>query len=62
LKLAHLVGASPPRAVARERRRDFGYKVNMGMKNAGLGYPTLVQQVSGKKADALWAEYQTAIR
>jgi hypothetical protein len=37
-------------------------KVNMGMKNAGFSYPALVQQVTGKDVDTVWAEYQAAIQ
>jgi hypothetical protein len=40
---------------------DFGYKVNMGMKDAAFSYPALVKQVTGKDVDALWAEYQSQI-
>jgi hypothetical protein len=42
--------------------KDWGYKVNMGMKNQGFSYPQFIQQTFGKTADALWAEYQAAIR
>jgi hypothetical protein len=41
---------------------DFGYKVNMGMKNRGFVYADLVKQITGKDVDAAWAEYQAAIR
>jgi hypothetical protein len=41
--------------------KDFGYKVNMGMKNQGFSYPNLVQQVTGKPVDMVWAEYQREI-
>jgi hypothetical protein len=40
---------------------DFGYKVNMGMKNTNFVYKALVKQVTGKDIDALWAEYQSKI-
>ena len=41
---------------------DFGYKVNMGMKNQGFSYPDLVKQITGKDVDTVWAEYQAAIK
>ena len=41
---------------------DFGYKVNMGMKNQGFNYANFIMQTFGKSADALWAEYQAAIK
>lgn len=41
---------------------DFGYKVNMGMKDRGFSFPAMVQQVTGKSVDAVWADYQAAIR
>jgi hypothetical protein len=41
--------------------KDFGYKVNMGMKNRNFSYPALVQEVTGKNIDAAWAEYQAEI-
>jgi hypothetical protein len=41
--------------------KDFGYKVNAGMKNGSFSYPNLVQQVTGKSIDAAWAEYQAEI-
>jgi hypothetical protein len=41
--------------------KDFGYKVNMGMKNRNFSYPNLVQEVTGKSIDAAWAEYQAEI-
>ena len=41
--------------------KDFGYKVNMGMKNRAFSYPALVQEVTGKNIDAAWAEYQAEI-
>ena len=42
--------------------KDWGYKVNMGMKTQGFSYPKLIQDTFGKSADALWAEYQAEIR
>ena len=41
--------------------KDFGYKVNMGMKNRNFSYPMLVQQVTGKPVDMVWQEYQADI-
>ncbi len=41
--------------------KDFGYKVNMGMKNRTFSYPALVQQVTGKPVDMVWDEYQADI-
>ncbi len=41
---------------------DYGYKLNMGMKDRGFSYPAFVQKVTGKSIDAVWAEYQAAIR
>jgi hypothetical protein len=41
---------------------DFGYKVNMGMRDRGFSYPAFVQQITGKSVDAVWTEYQAAIR
>ena len=41
--------------------KDFGYKVNMGMKQRNFSYPALVQQVTGKTIDQAWAEYQAEI-
>jgi hypothetical protein len=41
---------------------DFGYKVNMGMKNQGFDYAALVKQITGKDVDTAWAEYQAAIK
>ena len=41
--------------------KDFGYKVNMGMKNRTFSYPALVQQVTGKPVDMVWEEYQADI-
>jgi hypothetical protein len=41
--------------------KDFGYKVNMGMKNRNFSYPALVQQVTGKPVDTVWDEYQADI-
>jgi len=42
--------------------KDWGYKVNIGMKTPGFSYPNFIQQTFGKSADALWAEYQADIR
>jgi hypothetical protein len=42
--------------------KDWGYKINMGMKNPGFSYPNFIQQTFGKSADALWAEYQADIK
>jgi hypothetical protein len=47
--------------IAEKYDPDFGYKVNMGMKNPGFSYPDLVQQITGKDVDAAWAEYQADI-
>jgi hypothetical protein len=41
--------------------KDFGYKVNIGMKTRNFSYPALVQQVTGKPIDAVWADYQAEI-
>jgi hypothetical protein len=41
---------------------DFGYKVNMGMKNQGFDYAAFVQQITGKPVDMVWADYQAAIK
>jgi hypothetical protein len=41
--------------------KDWGYKINMGMKTAGFSYPNFIMQTFGKTADALWAEYQADI-
>jgi hypothetical protein len=41
---------------------DYGYKLNMGMKDRGFSYPTFVQQVTRKPIATVWAEYQAAIR
>jgi hypothetical protein len=41
--------------------KDWGYKINMGMKTQGFSYPNFIQQTFGKSADALWAEYQADI-
>jgi hypothetical protein len=41
---------------------DYGYKLNMGMKDRGFNYPGFVQKVTGKNIDVVWAEYQAAIR
>jgi hypothetical protein len=41
---------------------DFGYKVNMGMKNRGFDYAAFVQQITGKPVDMVWTEYQAAIK
>ena len=41
---------------------DLGYKINMGMKERGFSYPNFIQQLTGKSIDAIWAEYQAAIR
>ena len=41
---------------------DLGYKINMGMKDRGFSYPAFIQRTLGKPIDALWAEYQAAIR
>jgi hypothetical protein len=38
--------------------KDFGYKVNMGMKNRGFNYAAFVQQITGKDVDTVWKEYQ----
>jgi hypothetical protein len=32
------------------------------MRDRGFSYPAFVQQSTGKSVDALWAEYQAAIR
>jgi hypothetical protein len=42
--------------------KDFGYKVNMGMKNQGFNYANFVQQITGKPIDMVWQEYQAEIR
>jgi hypothetical protein len=42
--------------------KDWGYKINMGMKTPGFSYPNFIQQTFGKSADALWAEYQADIK
>jgi len=42
--------------------KDWGYKINMGMKTPGFNYASFIQATFGKTADALWAEYQAAIR
>jgi hypothetical protein len=41
--------------------KDWGYKVNMGMRTQGFSYPNFIMQTFGKTADALWAEYQADI-
>jgi hypothetical protein len=41
--------------------KDWGYKINMGMRTAGFSYPAFIMQTFGKTADALWAEYQADI-
>jgi hypothetical protein len=41
--------------------KDWGYKINMGMRTSGFDYATFIQQTFGKTADALWAEYQADI-
>ncbi len=41
---------------------DYGYKLNLGMKDNGFSYPQFVQQVTGKSIDAVWADYQAAIK
>jgi hypothetical protein len=42
--------------------KDFGYKVNMGMKNQNFNYASFVQQITGKPIDMVWQEYQNDIR
>jgi hypothetical protein len=42
--------------------KDWGYKLNMGMKSSTFDYATFIQQTFGKTADALWAEYQADIK
>jgi hypothetical protein len=42
--------------------KDFGYKVNMGMKTQNFNYATFVQQITGKPIDMVWQEYQNDIR
>jgi hypothetical protein len=41
---------------------DFGYKVNMGMKNQGFNYANFVKEITGKDVNMVWAEYQAAIK
>jgi hypothetical protein len=41
---------------------DYGYKLNMGMKDRGFDYPKFVQEITKKSIDTVWAEYQAAIR
>jgi hypothetical protein len=41
--------------------KDWGYKINMGMRTPGFSYPNFIMQTFGKTADALWAEYQADI-
>lgn len=42
--------------------KDWGYKVNMGMKQQGFNYANFIQQTFGKSANQLWAEYQADIK
>ena len=42
--------------------KDWGYKVNMGMKSSSFNYANFIMQTFGKSADTLWAEYQAEIR
>jgi hypothetical protein len=42
--------------------KDWGYKVNMGMKTSGFNYANFIQATFGKSADDLWAEYQADIQ
>jgi hypothetical protein len=41
--------------------KDWGYKLNMGMKDRNFDYAAFIQQTFGRTTDALWAEYQADI-
>jgi hypothetical protein len=41
--------------------KDWGYKINVAMKDRTFDYGAFIQKTFGKTADALWAEYQADI-
>ena len=40
---------------------DYGYKLNMGMKDRAFSYPKFVQEITKKSIDAVWADYQASL-